>query len=350
MSRHTLSQRLNRTMVGSTAATMLVSFVFLFAAYFLLYRFAPRLAPSEDAVLPNAAELGIFAVCLLFGSISSSFVATALARRMVEPLSAVAQAARAITAGDLSARATLTAPAPTEPTQLVADFNAMADRLQRAVDDIVTWNSVIAHELRTPVAILKGRLQGLSEGVFEPEPALLSSLRQQADGLARLVEDLRVVSLLDSGQLQLQPVDIDLAAEIESLARLVENDLDKAGFGLRMTLTSGRCVADPIRLRQAIMALIDNALKYAEPCTLELETVILSQTVTISVIDGGPGMPDNFVDRAFEPFRRADSTSRTRHGSGLGLAVVRGIAQAHGGSVSYERVGGRSAFTLTIPR
>lgn len=349
MKAQSLSQRLNLAIVGITLATLVLSLTFVAVAYGLLFEFAPKLLSAEDAFIPGPVEWGMYSVCIVLGSIAASVVATRVARRMVEPLEALAQAARAIAGGDLSTRATLVLPAPTETSQMIADFNAMAGRLEKAVDDIVTWNSLIAHELRTPVTILKGRLQGLSEGVFQPEPSLLQSLHQQADALARLVEDLRVVSLLDSGRLQMRPVEIDLASEIEGLARLVERDLDKAGFGLRMTLTGGRCVADPVRLRQAVLALVDNALKYAQPCVLEIATRISDAEVLIRVIDNGPGMPESLSKRAFEPFRRGDDVD-IKSGSGLGLAVVRGIAEAHGGRVTYERRDGLSAFTIAMPR
>jgi len=349
MKAQSLSQRLNLAIVGITLATLVLSLIFVIVAYSLLFEFAPKLLSAEDALIPGPVEWGIYSVCIVLGSIAASVVATRVARRMVEPLKVLAETARAIADGDLSARATLVAPAPTEANQMIADFNAMADRLEKAVDDIVTWNSLIAHELRTPVTILKGRLQGLAEGVFQPEPQLLQSLHQQADALARLVEDLRVVSLLDSGRLQMRPAEIDLAAEIEGLARLVERDLDKAGFGLRTTLASIRCVADPVRLRQAVLALVDNALKYAEPCVLEIATRVSDVDVAISVIDRGPGMPESLRSRVFEPFRRGDDVE-VKSGSGLGLAVVRGIAEAHRGQVTYERRGGFSAFTITMPR
>jgi len=349
MKAQSLSQRLNLAVVGITLATLVLSLIFIAVGYGLLFEFAPKLVSAEDAILPAPVEWGMYSVCIVLGSIAASVVATRVARRMVEPLETLAEAARQIAGGDLSARATLSAPAPTEASQMIADFNAMADRLEKAVDDIVTWNSLIAHELRTPVTILKGRLQGLAEGVFQPEPALLQSLHHQVDALARLVEDLRVVSLLDSGRLQLRPVEIDLALEIEGLARLIEGELDKAGFGLRMTLTSGRCIADPVRLRQAVLALVDNALKYAEPCVLEIATRVSDADVAISVIDAGPGMPDSLTARAFEPFRRGEDVD-SKTGSGLGLAVVRGIAEAHGGKVTYERRDRLSAFTIMIPR
>ena len=348
MKAQSLSQRLNLAIVGITLATLVLSLTFVIVAYGLLFEFSPKLLSAEDAILPGPVEWAMYSVCIVLGSIAASVVATRVARRMVEPLEALAQAARAIAGGDLSARATLVAPAPTEASQMIADFNAMADRLEKAVDDIVTWNSLIAHELRTPVTILKGRLQGLAEGVFQPEPGLLQSLHQQADALARLVEDLRVVSLLDSGRLHLRLVEIDLASELEGLARLVERDLDRAGFGLRMVLTSGRCVADPVRLRQAVLALVDNALKYAEPCVLEIATRVSDTEVLISVIGRGPGMPEGLSKRAFEPFRRGDDVD-LKSGSGLGLAVVRGIAEAHGGRATYERRDGLSAFTITMP-
>ena len=159
MKAQSLSQRLNWTIVGMTLATLVFSLTFVMAAYSLLFQFAPKLLSAEDAILPGPVEWGIYSVCIVLGGIAASVVATRVARRMVEPLEALAEAAREIAGGDLSARAVLSAPAPTEASQMIADFNAMADRLEKAVDDIVTWNSVIAHELRTPVTILKGRLQ-----------------------------------------------------------------------------------------------------------------------------------------------------------------------------------------------
>jgi two-component system sensor histidine kinase AdeS len=102
-------------------------------------------------------------------------------------------------------------------------------------------------------------------------------------------------------------------------------------------------------LRQAVLALVDNAVKYAAPCVLEIVTRVSEAEVEISVIDRGPGMPDSLARRAFEPFRRGEDVD-VKSGSGLGLAVVRGIAEAHGGQVSYAWRDGLSVFAITMPR
>ncbi|GAA0001266.1 hypothetical protein BRDID11002_12660 [Bradyrhizobium diazoefficiens] len=114
----------------------------------------------------------------------------------------------------------------------------MAQRLQDNADDMIAWNAAIAHELRTPLTILKGRLQGIADGVFTPDEASIGNLLLQIDGLSRLVDDLRTVTLADSGRLDLGRGPVALAAEIQNVADLLEPVLANAGFSLE--LTAGR--------------------------------------------------------------------------------------------------------------
>ncbi|HWJ74795.1 MAG TPA: histidine kinase dimerization/phospho-acceptor domain-containing protein [Kaistia sp.] len=139
----------------------------------------------------------------------------------------------------------------------------MAQRLQDMAAAMALWNATIAHELRTPLTILKGRLQGMIDGVFEPDEHALQALVLQVDGLARLVEDLRTVTLADSGHLDLRIEPIRLARQIEQMAELMVHDLRAAGFHLQLELADLTVEADATRIRQALLALVTNARRYA---------------------------------------------------------------------------------------
>ncbi len=179
---------------------------------------------------------------------------------------------------------------------------------------------------------------------------MIRSLLGQVDGLQRLVEDLRSVSLGDSGRLDLRIAEIDPAIELRELASLVQPGLERAGFGLRLDLMHGRAMVDRARILQAVMALFENAQSYADPCELVLANRFKDGVLEIRAIDRGPGLPSDFVDSAFQQFSRGrDSAVQHRSGSGSGLSVVRAIARAHGGNARYEAHDGLSAFVISIP-
>jgi two-component system sensor histidine kinase AdeS len=243
-------------------------------------------------------------VCLL-GLLLALGVAMWLARRIVGPLGAVGHAARQIAAGDLATRVEAMPEAQGETALLIADFNSMADRLQSMAEDVSIWNAQIAHELRTPLTILQGRLQGAKDGVFPLDAALVDGLLKQVAALTRLVEDLRSVSLADSGRLELRLTSVDLAAEIEDMAPLLRAMIEPAGFALKLALEPGTVRADASRVRQAILALVDNARRHADPCTLTIATrLVAGERATITVADAGPGLSAGMEQAAFRQFVR----------------------------------------------
>lgn len=345
-----LSRHLIGAMLAAIAATLLMVFIGLSVAYAWLTRHAPEEIAPYDAWLPSGTEALIWLALALMGFLFATVIAIRLGRRIVVPLESVAASARRIAEGDLSARAVAGDRTLGETARLVDDFNAMAERLERISRGIIEWHAQIAHELRTPVTILQGRLQGLAEGVFPPDEALFRSLLKQIAGLARIVEDLRVVSLVDSGRLDLQCTTVDLSIEIEDLCRLVEPKLAMAGFTLALSLAPGPARVDAPRIRQALLALIENAERHASPCGLEIELRFTGDRAIVRVVDQGPGMAAEFIDQAFDPFRRGAATDSERvGGTGLGLSVVRAIAHAHGGEARYVRSEEQSAFVLDIP-
>lgn len=281
----------------------------------------------------------------------SAFVAFKFAQRILLPVNAVADNLRKIAQGDLSARVELNKSPVGETATLVSDFNIMAQRLDTMARERAFWNAAIAHELRTPVTILRGRIQGLAEGVFEPSEKLFQNLLTQIENLSYLIEDLRVVGLVENGQLRLNKEPVLLSAEVESVVHAFRNILAKAGLEVSVNLDPGAVQCDVVRIRQALMALLDNALKYANPGSLHVTLQIDSDTCHLSVEDSGPGLPEEFVSSVFNAFEQTHRhPTSDEKGSGLGLAVVKAIAVAHGGQAlcASSALGG-TAFRLSWP-
>lgn len=344
---NSLGRQLAFSMVAVNVSMILLTLAGFYVSYWAILSFAPALLGPEDSVLPNGADIAVIVLMSGVGLVVASQVAFRMAVRIVAPVTAVAHAARLVAQGDLAARVAAVEKSSGEMTLLVNDFNAMAGRLERMAGDAVAWNAQIAHELRTPLTILRGRLQGVTDGIFAMDDNLVASLTRQVEDLTRLVEDLRVVSLFDSGRLALHRVEVNFADEIEDLAEMLRPAVEAAGFTLELRLDRGPTFLDPGRIRQALTALIDNALKYADPGPIRIELDLKRSVTDLLVSDSGPGLPEDFVDRAFERFSRAGEPRSKVRGSGLGLAVVRSILEAHGGSARYNP--DQRAFILSLP-
>ncbi|STU71676.1 histidine kinase [Klebsiella pneumoniae subsp. pneumoniae] len=158
--------------------------------------------------------------------------------------------------------------------RLVNDFNEMAEKLQTLDAQRNLWNAAIAHELRTPVTILRGRLQGLVDGVFEPEPSLFRNLLKQTEGLTNLIEDLRVVSSSGGAGYSLMLSEVDLKATISNALDTFWPDFDKKHFKIVTEINHQYCVCDPLRIIQCLTVLFDNALKYSTSQTLLIKNGI----------------------------------------------------------------------------
>lgn len=329
---------------------ILLSVLGSYGFYTLVMAYSP--GSISDTWVPSRAELAWMAGTVLAALAMAVGVAIRLSRRILTPMNAVARSLRELAQGNLQARAAMDDLAIGETAQLVRDFNTMAERLQSMAQKQAFWNAAVAHELRTPVTILRGRLQGLTERVFAPDPEVFEGLLRQVENLNRLIEDLRVLSLTDSGHLELKLERSDLAHEVSTVLQTFAADLAAKGFTPHLEVATQEPVeCDPARIRQALMALLENALKHAEPGMLRVRLWRADRCCHLSVEDDGPGIPAEFAAHVFEAFRRGDpSRSRKSGGSGLGLAVVEAIAEAHGGSASCQPSGtGGTAFTLLWP-
>jgi two-component system, OmpR family, sensor histidine kinase AdeS len=351
--RSRLGQQIILSMSLASIATTLIVFVGSFVIYGVVYRLSPPAHGSAlEYFIPQVNDYLFFALLLLTGLVAAAIAATRLARRILKPLNSLAESARRIAAGDLTARAVPGDRSLAETALLVDDFNTMAMRLQDMAAEMTAWNAAVAHELRTPLTILKGRLQGLKDRVFDLDDALVRNLLNHVEGLTRLVDDLQIVTLQDNGRLEMhmQPTDIEL--EVRSAVDSIGDTLHDAGFSVALVTTGVVVQCDGARIRQALLALLDNARRYAVPGLLRVELAVQGASVALRVEDEGPGLSPEFARHAFDPWTRADvSRSRQFGGSGLGLSVVRAIAHAHGGEARYRasRLGG-SIFELEIPR
>jgi two-component system sensor histidine kinase AdeS len=300
---------------------------------------------------PSLVEWIWMLALTIFGVILAVFFAVKLAARILTPINSVMDSVRRVAHGDLAARAVAGDRTLGETAMLVDDFNSMAERLERGSRESRTWNAAIAHELRTPVTILRGTLQGVVDGVFKPEEVEFRALLSQVEGLGRLIEDLRTLSLADSGQLQLRLDSTDLSQEIAGLARMLAPELAAAGFRLRLELSGHPVRCDAARMLQVVLALLDNARRYAHAGQLLLSTRVHDGQYCLQLEDAGPGIPDELAQHVFEAFRRGDAArAELPAGSGLGLAVVEAIAHAHGGRATCGRgTAGGALLTVRWP-
>lgn len=326
-------------------AAMVFGWMAFLAVYDWLY---PKTPYPEDW---TAFDIVVFGGIILIGQLTAGVVGWRLVVKIVAPLAAVGTAARSVAEGNFSARAKLDEKIFGEAEQLLADFNAMAVRLEAAEAELRYSNTAIAHELRTPLTILRGRLQGLNDGVYTPNSELFDSLVAHVDGLTRLVEDLRTLGLFSASKLQLTPERIDLADEAEAVLHSMMPDLAAAGIRLETVLEPVSVEADEARIRQALLALLENACRYAGGSVVRVETRIENGRAVLRVSDTGPGLSADEYERAFERFWRADtSRTRARGGSGLGLSVVRAIAESHGGeALIRQNTGGGIVVELILP-
>jgi two-component system, OmpR family, sensor histidine kinase AdeS len=304
-----------------------------------------------DKDLENVAAI-IFGFVAVVSVIISSLIATFVATRIARPLDAVSGAAKQVADGDLSARAVVKQRTSGETARLVENFNAMATSLEAFQRQSVESSAAIAHELRTPLAILHGRLQGILDGIFPRQNDDINMLIAQVVSLTQIVNDLSIVSLSTAGQLNVIRESIDAATEIALVLKAVQPDLEAAGFYVGVDLQPCAFCADPNRIRQATLALVQNARIHAESGrAIHIETALDGNEAIISVSDRGPGLPPGHAERVFEPFWRSDtSRNRASGGTGLGLSVVASIVAAHKGSVrAFPRKGGGVTFEMRLP-
>lgn len=288
---------------------------------------------------------GAAAVALLAALLVSAFVAGRLAR----PLVVLAAATRRFAAGDRAARAAVSAPG--ELGEVAHAFDTMADEVVRAETVRRQQAADVAHELRTPLAALQAGLEELRDGLRPAEPERLAALHDQVLRVGRVVQDLADLSAAEAAALSLRPVDTDLAGVARRALAAQRPRLDAAGLTVWADLDRQVPVrADPDRLAQAVENLLANAARYCRPGDrVGVRAEAVAGAGVLVVADTGPGIPAEEVPHAFDRFWRGRNAQSVA-GTGIGLAVVRELVNAHGGTVRLDSpASGGLAATIRLP-
>jgi signal transduction histidine kinase len=241
--------------------------------------------------------------------------------------------------------------------QLAAAFNRMAaelEQVERLRRDLV---ANVSHELKTPISALRAHLENLLDGVERPEPETLQIMLQQSERLSRLVEQLLDLSRLESGDVPMDPRPMEIAPLVDQVIGEVQVAASGPNASVprpRNLVPAGlpKVMADAERVHQVLYNLLDNAVKFTPPAgEVTVTAAVAGDRVEVTVTDTGTGIPADRLPFVFERFYRADpARARGTGGTGIGLAIVRSVVEAHGGTVRAESEAGvGSAFTFDLP-
>lgn len=297
--------------------------------------------PPRISVAPALAVAGLVALVALAAALLISM-------RVLRPLGALAAASQRLGEGNLDERVPVRG--GDELAKVGQSFNRMAASLQRSKEQQHTMIADIAHELRTPIANIRGYLEALQDGVFSPDQDLFRSLYDEALLQQRLIDDLQELALAEAGSLEYHPVPLDLAELLRAAG------IAHAGSTtVRIKVDAPEpvvVVADPDRFRQVTANLLTNALRATAPNgVVRMRAIVEDGSALLQVADTGFGISPADLPHVFDRFWRADAArSRDTGGRGLGLAITREIVTAHGGTITVaSAVGVGTVFTVRMP-
>jgi signal transduction histidine kinase len=311
--------------------------------------------PLPAGGLPSSAVLQ-FAGAVLAAILLAGVAGAMLARRISKPLVQLAEAAHAVSAGDLGSSVS-TESDITELRSLGAAFNSMTYALRQSDQAKTAFLADVTHELRTPLTVIKGTIETLQDGAMDdPEHRdhLLSSMEREADRLIRLVNELLVLTRADAGALRLKILPLDLGELARSRC---ERFAPLAGRrGIELSISGGEtglsASGDADRLAQVLDNLLDNAFRFApDGSTITIRMERAGDQAQCSVHDEGPGIPAEHLPFIFERFYRVDAArSRAAGGAGLGLAIARALTTAQGGHITAQSGEGHgTTVTFSVP-
>jgi two-component system, OmpR family, sensor kinase len=277
-----------------------------------------------------------------------------LAGRALRPVDAITLAAQRIAAGDLSQRLTMPT-APDEIGRLAGTFNNMIGRLDTSFRQIRQFTSDASHELRTPLTVMKGETELVLRRprALEDYQAVLESNLEEIDRMTRIVEELLFLSRADMGEVKMESKPVLLEALVEDIHRQApllgqDRNIEVVLGTVMPALVQG----DELRLRELLLNLVENAIKYSHPGgKVEIGLVTVGQEAILSVTDQGIGIGPEDHTKIFNRFFRTDGArNHTKKGTGLGLAICAWIVEFHKGRISVKSdVGQGSTFTVTLP-
>lgn len=320
-----------------TVITMLAGIAIFYGTARLLHR---AIKITDLSMLAMAVFTGVG------GGLSALLV-----RRMSGLITTVADAAARVADGEYGVRVD-DGCAAGEHADLIRHFNAVASMIDLYERERNVLTAGVAHEMRTPLTILKGRLHALKDGVIDPERGDADRLLRQVDHLLRIVGDMGTLALADAGRLALAVQTVNLA----DVVRAAVTDMKPLIASLDLFLDESYRIApvrgDALRLTQVINNLLANAIKHAPPRSIiSICVLVLGDRALASVTDEGPGFAPEDGPKLFTPFWRSGSNAHGHTGNGIGLALCALVTTAHGGYITghnrTDRTG--AVFTISLP-
>ena len=291
---------------------------------------------------PNA-----FVIVGAFFLVFFIFFGARSAGRIARPIGDLIEAAEHVERGDYTTR--LRARGPREVRKLANAFNAMSARLEGSENERRRLLADVTHELRTPLTVIQGNIEALIDGVRPMDEAHLRAILEDTHVLARLIDDLRTISVAEAGALALHREDTDLGELVRDTVRSFGSMANSAGVGLTADVAGNTSASvDPIRVREVLTNIVANALRYTPRGGSVTVTVTpWPEHLTVSVRDTGPGIAADVLPGIFDRFTRSPESP----GAGLGLAIAKSLVTAHGGTIEALSTPGQGTeIRFTLPR
>lgn len=288
-------------------------------------------APDQRFLRDRQRATAFMGVVALLAAAIASFL---LARGLVAPIRRLTDATHRLAQGDFAQRVDWAS--SDEVGRLVGDFNTLAAKLREADASRRAFLADVSHELRTPLAVLRGELEALEDGIRTLTPEAVRSLQAEVATLAALVDDLGDLAVADLGGHSYHRERFDLADLVQTALHAFAGRLDAARLALEQDVAAPVPVfADPQRLLQVLNNLLENTARYTDPGgRVRVRLRREGASAVLDLEDSAPGVPDDVLPRLFDRlFRVETSRCRAQGGSGLGLALCRGIVAAHGGTI-----------------
>jgi two-component system, OmpR family, sensor histidine kinase BaeS len=268
-------------------------------------------------------------------------------RRIWSPVRNLTVGAARLAEGDYTTRVKAAGPPPVQSA--ISSFNRMAERLEAAEERRRALLADISHELRTPLTVIQGGLEAMLDGVHPLDQDHLIHILEETRVVERLLEDLRTISLVEAGRLRLEVEPCDPVSLIGDAVAPFQLQAKESGVEVDLILPQELppIEADPVRLRQVIANLVTNALRYMpDGGRLTIGAATNDDSLQVRVTDTGPGIPPEHLSHIFERYQKSSDSS----GVGLGLAIVRGLIEAHGGQVTASSTEGNgTTIEFSVP-
>jgi two-component system sensor histidine kinase BaeS len=347
-------------------AASLILIVLLGAGFLALASHIYASIRGEHTPLPFFFFLRFCGLALLLPALVA-WIVSRIFRSYAVPLADIMDAAEEVASGNLQVR--VAERGSSEFQRLAASFNRMTEELARIDQQRRNLTADVAHELRTPLHIIQGNLEGILDGVYAPTPEHIEATLQETRTLARLVDDLRTLSLAESGQLPLHPELVDVHDLLADVATSFSPQAESANVELCVEADESipmTLYGDPGRLDQVLSNLVSNALRHTPAQgKITLGATLLHNgtgqsdgkngegtQIQLTVTDTGEGIPAEDLPFIFDRFWRGDRarTHKEGAGSGLGLAITGQLVKAHGGTITVASTpGSGTTFTVTLP-